>query len=123
MTTATINWKLAMEQVGEDEEFLNEVLQDLLTEAQTSEEEIAEGIVAQNFEGISKAAHRIKGSASYLHCENLRIVSFELQDLGHNVHTGKDVNPSAAMSQIKTLFERYKKLHQELKDEVTSHKK
>ena len=119
----TIDWGKAMEQVGEDVEFLEEVLQDLLTEAQTSEEEIAEGIVAQNFEGISKAAHRIKGSASYLHCENLRVVSLELQECGHNAHHGKDVNLSAAMSQIKILFERYKKVHQELKDEVASRKK
>lgn len=111
-----------MNKVGDDEEFLEEVLQDLLNEAQTAEEEIAEGIIAHNFDGISKAAHRIKGSASYLFCDNLKNVSLALQDLGHKAHV-KEVNPSDAMPQIKTLFETYKKNHQELKAEVTSRKK
>jgi len=37
-----IDWEEAMTQVGGDEEFLNEVLQDLLTESATAEQEIGE---------------------------------------------------------------------------------
>lgn len=35
-----INWEEAMNQVGGDKDFLDEVLADLLTESQTAQEEI-----------------------------------------------------------------------------------
>lgn len=111
-----------MNQVGDDEEFLEEVLQDLLNEAKTAEDEIAEGIVARNFDVISKAAHRIKGSASYLFCDDLKNVSLSLQDLGHKAHIGEgDVN--ALLVEIKSLFETYKKNHADLRVEVNARKK
>jgi hypothetical protein len=37
MPKETINWTEAMDQVGGDREFLDEVLQDLLEEARTAE--------------------------------------------------------------------------------------
>mmetsp|Transcript_12222 Transcript_12222/g.20272 ORF Transcript_12222/g.20272 Transcript_12222/m.20272 type:complete len:125 (+) Transcript_12222:183-557(+) len=84
MADKTLNWDEALNQVGGDEEFLTEVLEDLLEEARTAEEEINEAIAAKDFSQLTKAAHRIKGSASYLCCENLRVASLNLQELGHN---------------------------------------
>lgn len=118
----TINWDEAMSQVGNDEEFLEEVLQDLLNEAATAETDIAEGIASRNFDGISRAAHRIKGSASYLFCDNLKDVSLKLQDVGHRGHA-KEGNADATLAEIKSLFETYKKNYQELIAEVASRKK
>eukprot|EP00602_Paraphysomonas_sp_CaronLab_P010201 CAMPEP_0185019320 /NCGR_PEP_ID=MMETSP1103-20130426/1922_1 /TAXON_ID=36769 /ORGANISM="Paraphysomonas bandaiensis, Strain Caron Lab Isolate" /LENGTH=116 /DNA_ID=CAMNT_0027549549 /DNA_START=117 /DNA_END=467 /DNA_ORIENTATION=- len=71
-----------MNQVGGDKEFLSEVLQDLLDEAKTAEEDIANGIQDKNYDQIMKAAHRIKGSATYLGCEALRVSSYNIQQLG-----------------------------------------
>ena len=111
-----------MNQVGGDEEFLEEVLQDLLGEALTAQTDIAEGISTKNFDGISRAAHRIKGSASYLYCDNLKDVSLHLQDAGNRGHQ-KEGNPDKIMADIVSLFETYKKNYQELVQAVKDHKK
>ena len=81
---AIINWDEALNQVGGDTEFLEEVLNDLLAESDTALQDIGAGVAAKNFDAIMKAAHRIKGSASYLCCEKLRDVSFQLQNMGHS---------------------------------------
>ena len=78
-----IDWKEALNQVGGDREFLNEVLQDLLDEAKTAEDDIAASIDKRDFGGVMRAAHRIKGSASYLSCDPLRDISYKLQQSGH----------------------------------------
>ena len=78
-----IDWREAMNQVGGDKEFLTEVLQDLLDEAKTAENDLATSISAKDFGGVMRAAHRITGSASYLSCEPLRVISFALQQAGH----------------------------------------
>lgn len=82
MTEKLIDWEEAMKQVGDDEDFLNEVLDDLVAESKTAEEEMGDSIGKMDFDGIMKAAHRIKGSASYLCCEALRVTSLQLQDEG-----------------------------------------
>lgn len=77
-----INWEEAMTQVGGEIEFLEEILQDLLDEAQTAEDDIKAGIDSKDFDRIMKAAHRIKGSATYLGCEALRVTAYAIQQLG-----------------------------------------
>lgn len=79
---AVINWDEAMTQVGGEIEFLEEILQDLLDEAQTAEDDIKMGIDTKDFDRIMKAAHRIKGSATYLGCEALRVTAYAIQQLG-----------------------------------------
>jgi len=59
-------------------------LQDLLDEAKTAEDDIGASIKARDFGGVMRAAHRIKGSASYLSCEPLRDISYTLQQSGHD---------------------------------------
>eukprot|EP00604_Paraphysomonas_vestita_P003591 CAMPEP_0174823734 /NCGR_PEP_ID=MMETSP1107-20130205/27243_1 /TAXON_ID=36770 /ORGANISM="Paraphysomonas vestita, Strain GFlagA" /LENGTH=113 /DNA_ID=CAMNT_0016047527 /DNA_START=255 /DNA_END=596 /DNA_ORIENTATION=- len=73
-----------MTQVGGEIDFLEEVLQDLLDEAKTAEDDIKAGIDSKDFDKIMKAAHRIKGSATYLGCEALRITAYAIQQLGHD---------------------------------------
>ena len=53
------------------------------TESNTAEEDIKQAIAARNLDGIMKTAHRIKGSSSYLCCDQLRDTSFLLQNMGH----------------------------------------
>jgi len=140
---AVIDWEEAMVQVGGDEDFLSEVLGDLLSESKTAEDEISKyvccdffaksfslclfpnslcflipfsaphterAIEEKNFSNIMNAAHRIKGSASYLCCEHLRHVSLLLQEKGHN----GTLNPDDK------LLEEIKKLYQEFCDCVTA---
>lgn len=100
-----IDWDEAMEQVGGDLEFLNEVLQDLLTESDSAQQEIADAIEAKDFDAIMKAAHRIKGSASYLCCEALKDISLRLQDAGR---AGTGTPSDELLEEIKTMFETFK---------------
>jgi HPt (histidine-containing phosphotransfer) domain-containing protein len=120
MSNLTIDWAKAMETVDSDIDFLNEVIGDLLNEAQTSQEEIEAGIAKPDYSAVSKAAHRVKGSASYLCCENLRQVSLSLQDLGTAAHASP--SPST-VNEIKSLFEKYKDCVVELRKEVEYHQK
>mmetsp|Transcript_2205 Transcript_2205/g.1972 ORF Transcript_2205/g.1972 Transcript_2205/m.1972 type:complete len:125 (-) Transcript_2205:93-467(-) len=91
-----IDWDEAMNQVGGDDNFLDEVLQDLLTESKQAEIEIGQGIKDKDYNIIMKAAHRIKGSASYLCCEQLKDISLQLQDTARD---GID-NPSDKLLDI-----------------------
>ena len=112
-----IDWDEAMVQVGGDREFLNEVLQDLLAESRTAEEEIGEAIKTSDFSGVMKAAHRIKGSASYLCCEALRDISLKLQDAGHDGTTSPK-DPEQLLIQIDLLFDHFVECLKALRTEI-----
>ncbi len=117
----TINWDEAMNQVGGDRDFLDEVLQDLLNEAETAEKEISDAIHSEDFLGVMRAAHRIKGSASYLCCDALKQVSLELQDKGHaGSVAGSD--GVKILREIKTLFTIFEECLEKLRKEVAHHK-
>lgn len=112
----TIDWTNAMVQVGGDEEFLQEVLRDLLNESNTADEDIGRALAANHFEDVAKAAHRIKGSASYLCCNDLREAARQLQDAGHEAHCDGD-DPKHAVH-IAKLYEAYQKCLGQLKDAI-----
>ncbi|CAE7745492.1 unnamed protein product [Symbiodinium microadriaticum] len=112
-----LDWPEAMNQVGGDKEFLAEVLQDLTEEAKTAEEDIQKAIQAKDFEAIMKAAHRIKGSATYLGCAALRNSSFAIQQLGHDGGTaGSD--KEALLSSIETEYQNFLSALTDLKAEI-----
>jgi HPt (histidine-containing phosphotransfer) domain-containing protein len=112
-----IDWDEAMNQVGGDVDFLNEVLQDLLQESDTAEEEIGNAINDNDFSSIQKAAHRIKGSASYLCCDALKESALSLQDLGNAGTTSS--NKPKVMGDIKDEYKNFrfqlKELHAAVK--------
>jgi len=84
-----------------------------------AEEEISNAINISNFSDIMKAAHRIKGSASYLCCEPLREASLKLQEAGHS-GTVECSNPDKLLDEIKTLFEQFQKILVVLRTEISS---
>ena len=66
-----------------------------------------------------KAAHRIKGSASYLCCEILKEVSLQLQDAGHQA----TLNPTGATEiyvKIEALFKEFVEALDTLKAEISA---
>jgi HPt (histidine-containing phosphotransfer) domain-containing protein len=112
-----LDWPEAMNQVGGDKEFLAEVLEDLTEEAKTAEEDILNAINAEDFEAIMKAAHRIKGSATYLGCAALRNSSFAIQQLGHDGGTS-GCNKEALLESIKTEYTNFLAALSDLKAEI-----
>lgn len=112
-----INWDEALEQVGGDRDFLKEVLTDLEEECKAAVTEIGNGINTSNFEEIRKAAHRIKGSSSYLCCHRLREISLKLQEAGH---AGESNPPNAPklLQTIKEMFEDFKTAFADTSNEI-----
>jgi HPt (histidine-containing phosphotransfer) domain-containing protein len=111
-----IDWVEAKSQVEGDLEFLQEVLQDLIEEANTAVEDIQAGIDKRDFEKIMKAAHRIKGSATYLGCEALRVASYQIQQLGHDAISQTDSDD--LLRQIKGKYSIFLDAFEELKRQI-----
>jgi HPt (histidine-containing phosphotransfer) domain-containing protein len=88
-----INWEQAMSQVSDDIDFLKEVLSDLIDESMTAKSELIVNIEKKHFENVMKAAHRIKGSASYLCVDRMREISLHMQMYGH---AGKEMEQDEA---------------------------
>lgn len=114
-----INWIEAMAQVGHDRDFLDEVLVDLITESDAAVGSIREGIDKEDYDGVMQAAHRIKGSASYLCCDALKEVSLTLQNLGQQ---GLRAPSKAVMDDIKDNFKKFCDCLDDLKHEIKHHK-
>lgn len=114
-----IDWTLALEQVGQDESFLLEVLNDLIHEIDVGVVDIQSGIDKSDFDTVRKVAHRIKGSASYLNCDHLQKISFELQNAGDKGDRGTG-KASELWAQIKELFADLKTAFEDLKAEIAT---
>lgn len=111
-----IDWDEAMSQVAGDTDFLQEVLQDLVDEAKTAVDDIKAGIDAKEFEKIMKAAHRIKGSATYLGCQAMRASSYKIQQLGHDAISQTDSDDLLRL--IKEEYSVFLAAFRELKREI-----
>jgi len=90
-----IDWDEAMQQCGDDEEFLLELLGDLREETDTQMsqmEEIVEKMepTHSTFIGFVRAAHVIKGAASNLMCEQLRVTAMALETNAQSADNNKD---------------------------------
>ncbi len=108
MASKVIDWTEALEQVGGDRDFLREVLQDLLSEAGTAEIDMTRAVQAGDLGAVSRAAHRVKGSASYLYCEVLKESAQRLVDVAQTPTT------------VGTLLEAYRTAVTQLRTEVDS---
>lgn len=111
MSTQVIDWDEAMQQCGEDEEFLRELLGDLRDETNSQMTRMQEVVLVgtptdSSFVEIVRAAHVIKGAASNLMCYQLRDTAMALE--------------SAASNTVKTLqtFETVKAKFEDLKNAV-----
>jgi HPt (histidine-containing phosphotransfer) domain-containing protein len=112
-----IDWTEAINQVDGDLEFLDEVLQDLIDEANTAVDDIEAGIASKEFERIMKAAHRIKGSATYLGCAAMKMSAFKIQQLGHDGISQSD-SDNGLLDQIKEEYSVFVFAFKELRKEI-----
>jgi len=104
--TDVIDWHEAMQQCGDDEEFLRELLADLRTETQTQVTNI--NAVIQNpqdnpYHRIMRAAHVIKGAAANLMCQQLRLAAMQLEQAASAAHeAGETAAPSNIQANVQT---------------------
>lgn len=107
IASEVIDWDEAMEQCGDDEEFLRELLADLRDETDTQVAKIEETIrnpTEQPFHRIMRASHVIKGAASNLMCQQLRQAAMELEQAASNANDLDQNASGAAMSLVKTKY-------------------
>lgn len=146
MTTGLkiLDWDGALEQVGGGQEYLDEIFGDLMNEAEQSENEIGaalkiikagvestaevdSAVFVEAFKSLRNAAHRIKGSASYLCCQSLESVSLQLQKLGQEVSSKKDGDVTKAevkkkLEVVIPLFDSFVQIVKDIKVEVARKK-
>jgi len=105
MNKLTWDREFALEQSGQDEELLAELVQ-LFTD--TSAEDLAkiqDALSAGDAEGIADAAHSIKGAAASLGIEDIRMAAHEIEKSGRN----KDIESArGSLPDLENFLEQFK---------------
>mmetsp|Transcript_16099 Transcript_16099/g.29897 ORF Transcript_16099/g.29897 Transcript_16099/m.29897 type:complete len:129 (+) Transcript_16099:328-714(+) len=110
-SSEVIDWDEAMQQCGEDEEFLRELLADLRSETDTQMAKIEETIrnpTDSPFIQIMRASHVIKGAASNLMCAQLRHSAMNLESAASAA--ANDSNGVSNPSVLQPVQEKYEEL-------------
>ena len=122
-----IDWEQALEQVADDQEFLEEILGDLITETEDALGRIVDGVTQGSFTVVMKAAHQVKGSTAYLYCAQVQETAKKLQALANEgvtisatSQTGRD--SGVIWSETAVLFATLKEEFAALKEEIQNHK-
>jgi len=96
-----IDWDEAMEQCGDDEEFLRELLADLRGEVDTQLVKIDDTLKNPGdnpYHRIMRASHVIKGAASNLMCQQLRATATTLEQAAAGAQDmGQDASAMATV--------------------------
>mmetsp|Transcript_27330 Transcript_27330/g.39143 ORF Transcript_27330/g.39143 Transcript_27330/m.39143 type:complete len:131 (+) Transcript_27330:163-555(+) len=109
-----IDWQEAMDQCGDDEEFLRELLSDLQGEIDAQLVKIEDALKTvndQSFLLIMRASHVIKGASSNLMCEQLRYTATNLEQGAAQANQIESANTSALEAEtvkVKEMFEKLK---------------
>jgi HPt (histidine-containing phosphotransfer) domain-containing protein len=112
-----IDWDESLSMAGGSQEFLKELIVDLLNEARSAEEEIGEAIIASEYTVIMRSAHRIAGTCSYFCCDATLDVCHQLKTAGHDGMRGPE-NPAALRDLFDKLFIRFVECLQDLRDQI-----
>lgn len=78
------NREFALEQAGEDEELLAELLSLLIESSDHDLAKIKEGYAQQDAAKMADAAHSIKGAAASLGIEKLRQLAYDMEKAGRS---------------------------------------
>lgn len=118
-----IDWTEAMEQCGDDEDFLRELLSDLRGEIDAQivkmDEVLKNPINEQSFLHIMRASHVIKGASSNLMCQELRETSTNLEQ---SAAVGNDIpRDDVASDELEKATEDVKEKYSDLKKAVDNY--
>jgi two-component system, sensor histidine kinase and response regulator len=79
---AKLDWAVALERMGGDEELLREVAQLFLEEYPTLVDEIRAAASVNDADALQRAAHSLKGSVSNFGAESVYHAAFTLEHMG-----------------------------------------
>mmetsp|Transcript_9239 Transcript_9239/g.19927 ORF Transcript_9239/g.19927 Transcript_9239/m.19927 type:complete len:120 (+) Transcript_9239:91-450(+) len=104
-----IDWHEAIQQCGDDEEFLRELLADLRTEAGTQITNITNCMSSppaggNPFEPIMRSAHMLKGASANLMCKQMRMASLHLEEAAR---AGNQAAVQAAFAELQAAYQNF----------------
>lgn len=84
MQESLIDMESALERIGGDEEFLVELLNDLLEQLDENIPAIRQAIASSEFETLRSLSHGLKGASANLSVVGMASLFKELEDMGRN---------------------------------------
>ncbi|KAA3617733.1 MAG: hypothetical protein D8M58_00745 [Calditrichaeota bacterium] len=82
MSGKLIDYQEALDRLGGDEEFLNELLQELLIQIDQNFDEIKKAIENKNYDELKSISHSLKGASANLNVTRMANHFLTLEDLG-----------------------------------------
>lgn len=84
MAEPFFDYQAAIERLDDDEEFLVELLNELVIQIDESWPSFKEAVDSADFDSMRAKAHSIKGAAANLNVEKVAEIFYGLEQLGHN---------------------------------------
>ena len=83
MTEPLINYNEALDRLGGDKDFLNELLHELVEQVEQNLNFLKKAIEQQDFQNIKTLSHSLKGASANLNVNRLATHFLKLENLGH----------------------------------------
>jgi signal transduction histidine kinase/CheY-like chemotaxis protein len=107
---ASWNRAEALDRIGGDEDLLRDLCHIFLEESPKLLQKLQQAVAAGDSDGLMRAAHSLKGEASYLGADGTSHTARQLEDMG------REKNLSRASDTLATLERHVANLHLELRD-------
>jgi len=104
---ALIDYEGALDRLGGDEEFLHELLQELCKQIDESSEEITKLLEQNDFHGINRVGHGLKGASSNLDVTSVAVLSKNLEEAAAEEDKETILKLSAEISGLKVKLQDY----------------
>lgn len=98
----------ALEQAGDDEDILAELLELFRHSARADLEKIKAGAAAKDPVAMGEAAHSIKGASASLGVEAVRVLAYEIEKAGRSGDLAGALKPLPALEQLLDQLESMK---------------
>jgi len=122
-----MDFEKLMKNIMDDKDFIIEITYDLLEEGKECYEMMVTNLKYYNFNKFIMFAHKIKGCALYLQCDDLIRCSRNLEQLGKNALKVNGINEISEINEIKKEIEdwldKYDDALHEIKKELLSFEK
>jgi signal transduction histidine kinase/DNA-binding response OmpR family regulator len=102
-TQDVANFDTILQNCGNDIAFVGEILETFKKQSEVDLQGIEQALAAKDADGVRRAAHSLKGAASYLAAEPLRSVAYRIEESGRDANLN-DVD--AVLSQARSEVQR-----------------
>jgi HPt (histidine-containing phosphotransfer) domain-containing protein len=82
MSDKLLDYREALDRLGGDEEFLKELLAELITQVDDNLDGLREAVRSKNYSNLKTLSHSLKGASANLNVTRMAEHLFELENLG-----------------------------------------